>query len=191
MASLRLPLAAAIVLLFLTATAAARPCRSFIMSSYTFRNPSSKTVTTITEIRSLTTAFHATGDNVNGRQYPLLTIDSSFRPRIGYPAAFHLIHRESHPRAKLGFASNYAFSSLRDRTKDILSVVLALLVGLGCGAVTASAMYLVWSAFSGHRDYSYEDFDSSDEDSEIETPKKSGYVKIPAAETPAAESPRA
>ncbi|KAG2722800.1 hypothetical protein I3760_02G142900 [Carya illinoinensis] len=33
-------------------------------------------------------------------------------------------------------------SSLRDRTKDILSVVVALLFGVGCGALTAATMYL-------------------------------------------------
>lgn len=81
--------------------------------------------------------------------------------------------------------SSYDMSSLRDRTKDILSVVVALLFGVGCGALTAATMYLVWSLFSTRYDYRYEEFDGEDEDDEEEdvSPKKIGYVKIAETES--------
>ncbi|KAB2087737.1 hypothetical protein ES319_A04G124400v1 [Gossypium barbadense] len=43
---------------------------------------------------------------------------------------------------------SYAFSSLRDRSRDILSVVVALLFGVGCGSLTAAAIYFVWIIFT-------------------------------------------
>ena len=173
---------AAVLLLALSATpATARPCRSFIISSYSFRNPNSNTFATITEIRSFTPLYIT--DKPPGK--PSSSSD------LFFPHATHLPEPERvNPRAPLGFASAYDFSSLRDRTKDILSVALALLFGVGCGALTAATMYLVWSVFSTrHRASSFDDF-SSDED-EIESPKKLGYVKIPAIETTTAVAPAA
>ncbi|XP_061339126.1 uncharacterized protein LOC133285848 isoform X2 [Gastrolobium bilobum] len=152
---LRFPIAAVMVLVVLSATATARPCRTFIISSYSIRNPSSNTFATITEIRSLTPLYI-------DRNPQEIFFDSDIGP-------FH--------QPKLA----EDFSSLRDRTKDILSVALALLFGVGCGALTAATMYLVWSVFSarhGYRSAAYDDFS----DEEIESPKKMGYVKIPAAE---------
>ncbi|XP_057971459.1 uncharacterized protein LOC131160124 [Malania oleifera] len=76
-------------------------------------------------------------------------------------------------------------SSLRDRTKDIISVVVALLFGVGCGFLTAATMYLAWSLFS-NRFYdlsnSYDDDDDDDQDDDDASPKKMGYLKIPAAD---------
>ncbi|TYI33512.1 hypothetical protein ES332_A04G138400v1 [Gossypium tomentosum] len=57
---------------------------------------------------------------------------------------------------------SYAFSSLRDRSRDILSVVVALLFGVGCGSLTAAAIYLVWIIFTARCEY-HED-DESDEE---------------------------
>lgn len=74
----------------------------------------------------------------------------------------------------------YDFSSLRDRTKDILSVVVALLFGLGCGALIAATMYLVWSVFFNR--YDYRAFDDYVDEDQIESPKKMGYAKISASE---------
>ncbi|KAJ1377735.1 hypothetical protein SESBI_48587 [Sesbania bispinosa] len=57
-----------------------------------------------------------------------------------------------------------------------------------CGALTAATMYLVWSVFSARHDYraaAYGEFS----DDEIESPKKMGYVKIPATEAPAPAPP--
>ncbi|KAL2333155.1 hypothetical protein Fmac_014368 [Flemingia macrophylla] len=156
---------AAVLLCLSAAPAAARPCRTFIISSYSFRNPSSNTFATITEIRSIT---------------PLIDTKPSFdlfaQPERGNPRA-----------STLGFPSSaYDFSSLRDRTKDILSVALALLFGVGCGALTAATMYLVWSVFATrhHAPYAYDDDEFSDDD-EIQSTKKLGYVHIPAADAAA------
>ncbi|KAK7301972.1 hypothetical protein RJT34_12849 [Clitoria ternatea] len=164
-----LPIAVTLLLLTLSATATARPCRTFIISSYSFRNPSSNTFATITEIRTLTPLYY-----INDKPYDL------FLPH--HPRATNDLHL----RAPLGFSTAYDFSSLRDRTKDILSVALALLFGVGCGALTAATMYLLWSVFSTRHDYraaSYDQF--SDDDEEIHSPKKLGYVKILAAEAAA------
>jgi hypothetical protein len=175
---LRLSIAAAILLIALSSTTVtARPCRTFIISSYSIRNPSSNTYATITEIRSISPLF------INDKPYEIV---------IDRPIQHHNLHLEtqsqgaSHPRGPLGFSTDaYDFSSLRDRTKDILSVALALLFGVGCGALTAATMYLVWSVFTARHELraaAYGEFS----DDEIESPKKMGYVKIPAAEVAAA-----
>ncbi|XP_075515336.1 uncharacterized protein LOC142549975 [Primulina tabacum] len=69
-------------------------------------------------------------------------------------------------------------SSIRDRSKDIMGVVGALLVGVGFGVLTGAAIFFVWALFSPrHFDFS----DGSDsEDDDISAAKKFGYVKIPA-----------
>lgn len=92
-------------------------------------------------------------------------------------------------------ASYYDLSPIRERTKDILNVVVALLFGIGCGALTAAGMYLAWSLFSSHGDYTssfsspYDD-DSDGNDSFDYSPKKMGYFKIPAqTETVTAKEP--
>lgn len=172
---LRFFIAAVIVLFALsTATVSARPCRTFIISSYSFRNPSSNTYATITEIRSLTPLY------INNKPYEIFLDRPIHHQNMELETESQSV---SHPRAPLGFSTaGYDLSSLRDRTKDILSVALALLFGVGCGALTAATMYLVWSVFSARHDFrsaAYGEF--SDED-EIESPKKGGYVKIPAAE---------
>ncbi|KAK5836953.1 hypothetical protein PVK06_012759 [Gossypium arboreum] len=68
---------------------------------------------------------------------------------------------------------SYAFSSLRDRSRDILSVVVALLFGVGCGSLTAAAIYLVWIIFTARCEY-HEDDESDEEFS----PKKMGQSPI-------------
>ncbi|CAI8597117.1 unnamed protein product [Vicia faba] len=172
---LRLPIAAAVIFLFAlsAATVSARPCRTFIISSYSFRNPSSNTFATITEIRSISPLFP------NDKPYGI------FLDRPIQHQNLETNSRASHPRGPLGFSTDADFSSIRDRTKDILSVALALLFGVGCGALTAATMYLVWSVFTARHEFHsavYGDFS----DDEIESPKKAGYVKIPAAEVAAA-----
>lgn len=67
-------------------------------------------------------------------------------------------------------------SSVRDRSKDIMRVVGALLFGVGCGALTAATMYMIWSLFWPNRF----DFEDSEDDSDDDvSPKKMGYVAIP------------
>ncbi|MED6118673.1 hypothetical protein PIB30_005146 [Stylosanthes scabra] len=170
----RLPIAAVIlftVALSAATTATARPCRSFLISSYSIRNPSTNTFATVTEIQTLTI-------NTENRFYNI--------PFEQNGVVFHLNPRNSHrdlSRASSG-SHGYDFTSLRDRTKDILSVVLALLFGFSCGSLVAATMYLLWSVLSGRR-YDY----LSDDDShgaKTESFKKFEYVKIPAAEKTAA-----
>ncbi|KAF5190443.1 transmembrane protein [Thalictrum thalictroides] len=73
-------------------------------------------------------------------------------------------------------------SSLRERTKDILSVVVALLFGVGCGALTSATMYLAWTLITNRyneaRDYDDEDSDFNSDYEDV-SPKKMGYCKIP------------
>ncbi|KAK8498474.1 hypothetical protein V6N13_100075 [Hibiscus sabdariffa] len=143
------PVAAALVVaimalgLFSTSATAARPCKTFLVSSYSisFHNPNdpssavySRFVTVFTEIAQLNP----------------LPVPSGPKP-------------------------SYVFSSLRDRSRDILSVVVALLFGVGCGALTAAAIYLVWMIFAARCEY-HED----DEFDKEFSPKKMGYVNIPA-----------
>ncbi|CAI0627082.1 unnamed protein product, partial [Linum tenue] len=101
--------------------------------------------------------------------------------------------RERQQEDQLGFArllpfglSSHEISSLRDRTKDILSVVVALLFGVGCGALTAATMYLVWSLFAVRSAAYYDELYDDEEEEEEEDAKKIGYVKIPEAEKVAA-----
>ncbi|KAF8030357.1 hypothetical protein BT93_E2712 [Corymbia citriodora subsp. variegata] len=92
-------------------------------------------------------------------------------PRPRYPQ----LPQRQQRSVPLGY---FDLSSLRDRTVDILSVVVALLFGVGCGALTAATMYLVWSLFASHRG---DDFQEESDDEDV-NPKKMGYVKIPAAD---------
>lgn len=87
------------------------------------------------------------------------------------------------------FSSTFGVSSLKDRTKDILSVVASLLLGAACGALTAGTMYLIWSLYNHRHEgyyrsldgFSSDDDDDDDNDDDIFNPKKNGYVAIPAA----------
>lgn len=80
----------------------------------------------------------------------------------------------------LGFYSAVTRSSIRDRTRDIMSVVGALLFGVGCGALTAATMYLIWFLFSPNRfEFDDSDDDSFDDIDDDGAPKKMGYMTIP------------
>ncbi|KAL4383850.1 hypothetical protein GQ457_15G025660 [Hibiscus cannabinus] len=70
------------------------------------------------------------------------------------------------------------FTSLRERSRDILSVVVALLFGVGCGALTGATLYLVWTLFSARSDYHQALLEEDESDGEL-SPKKVGYVNIP------------
>ncbi|KAG7949355.1 hypothetical protein I3843_13G057900, partial [Carya illinoinensis] len=170
----------------------ARPCKTLFISSYSFsfkQNPSfSGVITVVTEI---------------GRFSPRPTLDRAFPSEIFvFPVNDEVqdrpIERDDMPfglgyKKSLSSSSNYDYSSLRDRTKDILSVVVALLFGVGCGALTATTMYLAWSLFSNcFYDFRYgspySDDDEDDHDDDVNT-KKLGYVKIPAADSVPALAP--
>ncbi|KAI4299690.1 hypothetical protein L6164_033124 [Bauhinia variegata] len=192
-------IAVLIGLLALSISADARPCRTFFISSYSFsfrrggdlgspfdQNPSSGTITTVTEVRSVPVYIIGNDDNNEKPSFGAgIFFDRALPGHVSHSVEeeVEIERRATQMRAPFGFSS-YDFSSLRDRTKDILSVVVALLFGVGCGALTAATMYLVWSMFSNRYDYgaSYEDF-VDDEEDEIPSPKKMGYAKIPAADS--------
>ena len=92
-------------------------------------------------------------------------------------------HQICRPVALPAAESEVVASSIQDRAKDILLVVSVsgLLFGLGCGALTAASMYLVWSLLASTCASGYDDdVNSDDEDqlSDSESPKKAGYVII-------------
>lgn len=100
------------------------------------------------------------------------------RPSMIPRAGFLLPHREVAPARPAAFG----FSSIQERAKDILVVFVGLLFGVGCGALTAATMYLAWSLVA-HRHEIYDSDAYSDEEDVDESPKKAGYVKIPATDS--------
>ncbi|WOL09800.1 hypothetical protein Cni_G18553 [Canna indica] len=109
---------------------------------------------------------------------PIRTFHAYPRPAMIQRSGFPLPRLEVAP-AKPAVAG---FSSLRDRAKDILVVVIGLLFGVGCGALTAATMYLAWSLVAHRHEICGSDAYSDEEDDVKEGPKKAGYVKIPAAD---------
>ncbi|CAL9089767.1 unnamed protein product, partial [Musa textilis] len=92
-----------------------------------------------------------------------------------------LIRRPHLVRRAVAEPSGLGFGSLQERAKDIIVVVAGLLFGVGCGALTAATMYLVWSLVSNHYDACASDGEE-EEDYMADSPKKVGYVQIPAAD---------
>ncbi|XVF80762.1 hypothetical protein PTKIN_Ptkin15bG0101400 [Pterospermum kingtungense] len=133
----------------LSISATARPCKTFLVSSYSFsfQNPN----------------------------------DPSSSASSGFVTVFTEIHQLNLMPAdpKPSSSSSSVFASLRERSRDILSVVVALLFGVGCGALTAATLYLVWTLFSARFEYNRASFEEDESDDEF-IPKKMGYVKIPA-----------
>ncbi|KAK7276161.1 hypothetical protein RIF29_17295 [Crotalaria pallida] len=182
---LRLHFAVLIGLLSLSLSATARPCRTFLISSYSFSLPSdqdnpsssssSATFATFTEIRSFVPLhISPVKPSFSDRIFVDLPVDNN-----------NAVEIDHHRRAPFGFSPN-DISSLRDRTKDILSVVVALLFGVGCGALTAATMYLAWSMFANRFEehgspYDYFLDDNNNDDDEKMSAKKIGYEKIPDA----------
>ncbi|KAM1930524.1 hypothetical protein ACFX13_031953 [Malus domestica] len=140
--------------LFAISATASRPCKTFFVSSYSFslrHLPSSSSpsgfVTVVTEIGQLR-PVHI---------HPARSEDV-FVPHHHH----HHHHHDSKKRSQtaplfpfIGTASllsSYDINSLCDRTKDILSVVVSLLFGVGCDALTAANMYLAWSVFISRHD---------------------------------------
>ncbi|XP_010528611.1 PREDICTED: uncharacterized protein LOC104805666 [Tarenaya hassleriana] len=171
----------AIVIGFLAiSSAAARPCKTFLISSYAFSitpenlNPnsdgepdfSSTRFVTVFTIRRFTPRHlrpflvHRRDDGGGFLPSAFLGSSSESRPQFSIPSISHI-------------------NSFRDRTRDILSVVVALLFGVGCGALTAATMYLVWALVSNRRSYNFEDEDYETDGYDDASPKKMGYVKIP------------
>ncbi|KAK4760810.1 hypothetical protein SAY87_005703 [Trapa incisa] len=162
-----------------------RPCKTLFVSSYSFssirlpafiRNPNPEGGAVYVDLPA------------SGRPY------SSWRYVAIFTATFPAdrMNRESdfvgetsieaqrlEERKQDGVFGLFDTSSLRDRSKDILSVVVALLFGVGCGALTAVTIYMAWYVMTnGGSDY----FEESDDEYEsYASPKQMGYVKIPSS----------
>ncbi|XP_020094780.1 uncharacterized protein LOC109714516 [Ananas comosus] len=176
----------AVVFALLAASAMARPGVAFhpcntIFISYTFSSSSSSS------------SGDGDGDGVVLRRpatsitiYRVLTPFRTLRPLR--PSAFASLPaepveiRRPH-RVASAAAAEFGVSSLKDRAKDILVVVVGLLFGVGCGALTAATMYLAWSVVTNRYEIcGSEGYDEEEDDYALENPKKAGYVKIPAAD---------
>ncbi|KAL3525119.1 hypothetical protein ACH5RR_013491 [Cinchona calisaya] len=191
----------------ITLTATARPCKTlFFYTTTTSYYPTTTTTTSFPQNPNpnleilpnspkFLTFFFTTVNNRDDT-HPYVSYFSLRRTRTHTRTPFPLYFEELAEEEKkqrsskessmmpVGIYSSVTKSSIKDRTKDIMSVVGALLFGVGCGALTAATMFLVWSLFSPHRF----DFDDSDEDSDedgfdngddVFSPKKIGYVAIP------------
>ncbi|KAF8672375.1 hypothetical protein HU200_049578 [Digitaria exilis] len=170
------------VLLLLAVAAAsllaadARPCRTFLVAFPADPNPNP-----------------SGGDGAVHRYRGVphvATVVTVFRVRRLGPHLRHG-HRNSHHlhsipanvqirRPELPHPAHAAAAGPQERARDILVVVVGLLFGVACGALTAASVYLVWSMVAGATAASpYEElYDDEDEASDTESPKKVGYVII-------------
>ncbi|KAG6409939.1 hypothetical protein SASPL_127981 [Salvia splendens] len=181
MATSTLPLL--FLLSFLIATASARPCKTLFYFS-------AATTTTTTYYPSNSLTLNPNDPNsaqiANSQHITLIftttTTTSSPRFRNRHFDRFNELAKSLRSESPVKLYSSVS-SSVRDRTMDILSVIGALLFGVGCGAVTAAVMFSLWSLFNPrHRDFD-ELSSSSDDDDDYDDAayaKKIGYVAIPA-----------
>ena len=168
-----LSLSAALLLLSLLSGAVARPgpCKTLFISY---------TITSSDPTLDLSTA-----DPSPYASFAVFRIVRPLRPYYYSASSFHSLRRpirldRPHIDSDPAVA---AISSLQERAKDILFVVVGLLFGVGCGALTAATIYLAWSLVMNRYEVcGSEGFSDGEED---ESPKKMGYVKI-AGPAPAA-----
>ena len=153
-------------------TTSARPCKTFLISSYSLsitpENPNLESQSDLPSPRFVTVFTIR-------RLYPHPIVPFFVNRRHGFlpSAAENPQIREDPPQ--LPFSEN-----IKDRASDILSVVVGLLFGVGCGALTAATMYLVWALVVNRHGYDdFEEDDFENEESDAASLKKLGYVKIP------------
>lgn len=185
------PLPLLLLLSLLAATASARPCKTFFYFSATTTtttttyypqnslpaNPNPNFSLRHRNPRYVTFIFTSTTANPFADRRP--GVDFKSDPSIGGDSQSSQAMTSSD--LPLKFYSTVS-SSIRDRTKDIMSVVGALLFGVGCGALTGAIMYFVWALFSpGRFDFVDVSDDEDDEEDDVAaTKKRLGYVAIPA-----------
>ncbi|PON74990.1 Transmembrane protein [Parasponia andersonii] len=165
----------------IVSTTSARPCKTLLISSYSFslRQPQFPSSSGFVTIFAEVTQFR----RVNGDAL-ILDHQAAAEAEEEPPRLTRQPLRKMPLFPLSSSTTSYDLTSLRDRAKDILSVVVALLFGVGCGALTAATMYLAWSLFSTR-------YDAAEEEEEEEeaaaaaglSPKKMGYVKIPSADS--------
>ncbi|CAA6673412.1 unnamed protein product [Spirodela intermedia] len=168
--------------------AVGRPCKTLFIS-YTFSSESADSssqsgieVSQISTAREQARTRFVTFYRVIPLRY--YHSRSHLRPAAAtelFATAIRLPAGIERPRPR--FEPSLAVSSLRERTRDILVVVAALVFGVGCGALTSAMIYLAWYLISnrnevcGFHDYDYDD----DVEDGVESPKKRGYTDLPAA----------
>ncbi|XP_078445747.1 uncharacterized protein LOC144714830 [Wolffia australiana] len=166
----------------LAVSALGRPCGA-IFISYTFQSDS-----TVPISRSATDGRQISADRPRSITYfRVIPLRFYYRRSRVDPVESEVFEEIQQPRRFIESAVDV--SSLRERTRDILVVVAALVFGVGCGALTSAIIYLAWYLISNRSEVSgskgYGRFDDADE--EIESPKKMGYTDLPAApDTPVA-----
>ncbi|KAL1215182.1 hypothetical protein V5N11_016950 [Cardamine amara subsp. amara] len=161
-----------IIVTFLSISTTARPCKTFLISSYSLsitpENPNLESDFTSTRFVTVFTIR---------RLNPYHTIPIFVNRHGSLPSTVEKPQISS--QLSLPFISENINNSFKDRTRDILSVVVALLFGVGCGALTAATMYLVWALVVNRHSSDFEDDDYENEESDAASLKKLGYVKIP------------
>ncbi|AQK65008.1 uncharacterized protein LOC100276959 precursor [Zea mays] len=175
MAARRLLLLLAVVAASLLA-ADARPCHGFLVAIPSDPNPDPSR------------GYGAVNRHLGAPH--VATVITVFRVRRLGPHVPHG-HRNHHHlhsipanvqihRPDLLHPATAAAAGPQERVRDILVVVVGLLFGLACGALTAASVYLVWSMVAGAAAASPYDelYEDEDESSDTESPKKVGYVII-------------
>ncbi|CAN7039679.1 unnamed protein product [Brassica rapa subsp. trilocularis] len=147
-------------------TIAARPCKTFLISSYS--------LSITPENPNLESQSHL----------PSPQFVTVFTIRRLYPHPIFVNRRHGFlPSAaeKPQIQEDRPQLPFSDNIRDILSVVVGLLFGVGCGALTAATMYLVWALVVNRHgyDFDFEEDDYENEESDAASLKKLGYVKIP------------
>ncbi|KAK1441339.1 hypothetical protein QVD17_07187 [Tagetes erecta] len=160
MASTSFPLLFTILIAIFTISTSARPCKTifFITSSSPFpinnhNLPKPRLTFLITQIQQ----FHRTRSLPRPMLFDQSIITSSSSEVI----------------------SSSIKASIQERTMDIMSIVGAVLFGVGCGALTAATMYLFWSLFVPQRfEFGSDSEESSDEENDVRGDQKDGYFVV-------------
>ncbi|KAL3620353.1 hypothetical protein CASFOL_035265 [Castilleja foliolosa] len=181
-----------LLVFLLAATASARPCKNLFYFTTT-------TTTTYYPFNS----FHRNPNSnslffdQNPRYLSLVLTTTASRFPILRPSLDSVSEKSSDEDSRsshwmMTTPSNFPLkfytavsSSIRDWSREIMTVVAALaamLLGAGCGALTAAAVYFVYALITHRRRSSvdFDDVDSSDEDDDFTISKKFSYLPIPA-----------
>lgn len=180
MAMSSLPL---LLLLLSAATAAARPCKTIFYFSatryYPLRNqgfPNSL----LQNPRYLTLVFTTTTSPASQLTENLSSLSFDSVNPLDFESDSDSESSSTITSSTLLIKFHSSVSnSIRERTRDIMSVVGALLFGVACGALTAATMYFLGALFSPGR-FEFDDISSSDDDDDdgATTAKKFGYVAL-------------
>ncbi|KAL1539945.1 hypothetical protein AAHA92_24368 [Salvia divinorum] len=173
----------------IAATSSARPCKTIFYFSAT---ATTTTTTTYYPFHSLPANPnpHSALRRLNPRYVTFIFTSTAPKPFSGHRPSLDLksdpsSNADSHSSPAMtssAFPLNFyspVSSSIRDRTTDVMSVVGALLFGVGCGALTGAVMYFLWALFSPGR-FDVDDVSDDEDDDVAAIKKRLVYVSIPA-----------